>query len=183
MPAVVYGLGAEPEVVSVELGDLRVALSTDAGLNALIALQVDGKEQLCLVKDLQRHPVRRSVLHVDFLRIDEQNEVETEVPLILTGEPKKVTLASGMVDQVLHYVTLLAKPADIPAEVYADVSELEVGESLRVADISLPAGVTASGDPDAPFAVGLITRSTKEYLRELKEEEEGEDPEDILAEL
>ncbi len=168
VPAVVYGMGDNPIQVSVDRADLRGALSTDAGLNALITLEVDGDRQLSIVKDLQRHPVRRDVLHVDFLRINPDLEVEMEVPLLLVGEAKKVTQASGMVDQVMHSVPLLAKPADIPVEVTADVSDLEVGSSLRVSDIALPAGVTAAGDPDATFAVGLITRSTKEYLRQQK---------------
>ena len=112
------------------------------------------------------------MLHVDFLRIDPDHEVEVDVPLILMGEAKKVTQASGMVDQVMHHLPVLAKPADIPVEVTADVSDLEVGSSLRVTDIELPEGVTPAGDPDATFAVGLITRSTKEYLRQQKAEEE-----------
>ena len=175
VPAVVYGMGDNPIAVSVDRADLRGALSTDAGLNALITLEVDGDRQLSIVKDLQRHPVRRDVLHVDFLRIDPDHEVEVDVPLVLVGEAKKVTQASGMVDQVMHQVPLLAKPSDIPTEVTADVSDLEVGSSLRVSDIELPAGVTPAGDPDATFAVGLITRSTKEYLRQQKAlEEEAE---------
>ena len=175
VPAVVYGMGENPLAVSVDRADLRGALSTDAGLNALITLDVDGDRQLSIVKDLQRHPVRRDVLHVDFLRIDPDQAVEVDVPLVLVGEAKKVTQASGMVDQVMHQVPLRAKPSDIPTEVTADVSDLEVGSSLRVSDIELPAGVTPAGDPDATFAVGLITRSTKEYLRQQKAlEEEAE---------
>jgi large subunit ribosomal protein L25 len=173
VPAVVYGMGSAPLTVSVDRTDLRAALNTEAGLNALITLDVEGGRQLSIVKDLQRHPVRRDVLHVDFLRIDPDQEVEVDVPLILTGEAKKVTQASGMVDQVMHHLRVLAKPADIPVEVTADVSGLEVGSSLRVSDIGLPAGVTPAGDADATFAVGLITRSTKEYLRQLKAEEEA----------
>ncbi|MYJ42133.1 MAG: 50S ribosomal protein L25, partial [Acidimicrobiaceae bacterium] len=173
VPAVVYGMGSAPLTVSVDKTALRVALNTEAGLNALITLDVEGGRQLSIVKDLQRHPVRRDVLHVDFLRIDPDQEVEVDVPLTLTGEAKKVTQASGMVDQVMHHLPVLAKPADIPVEVTADVSDLEVGSSLRVSDIDLPAGVTPAGDADATFAVGLITRSTKEYLRQLKAEEEA----------
>ena len=182
VPAVVYGMGDNPIQVSVDRADLRGALSTDAGLNALITLEVDGDRQLSIVKDLQRHPVRRDVLHVDFLRINPDLEVEMEVPLLLVGEAKKVTQASGMVDQVMHSVPLLAKPADIPVEVTADVSDLEVGSSLRVSDIALPAGVTAAGDPDATFAVGLITRSTKEYLRQQKALEEEAEALILMAE-
>ena len=182
VPAVVYGLGENPLTVSVDRADLRGALSTDAGLNALITLDVDGDRQLSIVKDLQRHPVRRDVLHVDFLRIDPDEEVEVDVPLVLIGEAKKVTQASGMVDQVMHQVPLRAKPSEIPTEVTADVSDLEVGSSLRVSDIELPAGVTPAGDPDATFAVGLITRSTKEYLRQQKALEEEAEALILMAE-
>ena len=165
--------------VSFDLADLRTALSTAAGLNAVITLDLDGDRQLSIVKDMQRHPVRRDVIHVDFLRIDPEAEVEVVIPLILTGEAKKVTLASGMVDQVMHQLPVRAKPSEIPIEVYADVSDLEVGSSLRVTDIELPSGVAVCGDPDAPFAVGLITRSTKEYLRRLKAEEDEELEEEV----
>ena len=182
VPAVVYGMGQEPVTVSVDKTDLRVALTTDAGLNALITLDIDGGRQLSIIKDLQRHPVRRDVLHVDFLRIDPDREVEVDVPLLLIGEAKKVTQASGMVDQVMHRLPVLAKPSDIPVEVTADVSDLEVGSSLRVSDIELPAGVAASGDPDATFAVGLITRSTKEYLRQQKALEDEAEAAIIMAE-
>ena len=174
LPAVVYGGGAEPVSVSVDYLELRAALTGYAGLNAPITLDIEGDRQLSMVKDLQRHPVSRDVLHVDFLRIDSGSEVVVEVPLVLTGEAKKVTLASGMVDQVMHRVPVKAKVDDIPPEVTADVSDLEVGSSLRVGDINLPAGVVPAGDVDAPFAVGLITRSTKEYLRQLRAAEEQE---------
>ena len=182
VPAVVYGMGAEALTVSVDTTDLRAALNTAAGLNALITLDVDGGTHLSIVKDLQRHPVRRDLLHVDFLRIDPDQEVEVDVPLVLTGEAKKVTQASGMVDQVMHHLPLRAKPADIPTEVTADVSELEVGSSLRVSDIEYPSGVTPAGDPDATFAVGLITRSTKEYLRQQRAAEEEAEALIVMAE-
>ena len=183
VPAVVYGKGSEPIAVSVDQIDLRTALTTEAGINALITLDIEGSKQLSIVKDLQRHPVRRDVLHVDFIRIDAESEVEVEVPLVLTGEAKEVINANGMVDQVMHNVVILAKPADIPVEVFADVTDLEVGSSLRVVDIDMPAGVTPGSDPEATIATGLITRSTKEFLRaeaiaagELVEEgEEGEE--------
>ena len=175
IPAVVYGLGADPINISVEGLELRAALNTEAGLNALITLDVEGDKQLSIVTDLQGHPVRRDVLHIDFLRIDPDAEVLVEVPLVLIGDAKLVIQASGMVDQIIHNLSVSARPTDIPVEVQADVSDLEVGSSLRVSDIVLPDGVTPAGDPDATFAVGVITRSTKEFLRaERLAEEEAE---------
>jgi len=165
IPAVVYGLGSDPLPVAVEWLELRSVITTDLGLNALITLDIDGKKQLSLVKDIQRHPVRRDVLHVDFIRVDEDAEVEVEVPLILTGEAKLVERANGMVDQLIHNLPILAKPDSIPEVLHADISALEVGNSLRVSEIELPAGVRPAVDPDIAFAVGLITRSTKEFLR------------------
>jgi len=168
VPAVVYGLGSDPLHVAVVWTELRQAITTDQGLNALITLDIDGSKQLSLVKDIQRHPVRRDVLHVDFIRVEADSEVEVEVPLVLTGEAKAVDQASGMVDQIIHNLAVLAKPDAIPEVLHADISALEVGNSLRVSEIDMPPGVRPAGDPDAAFAVGLITRSTKEFLRSEK---------------
>ena len=175
VPAVLYGMSEEPVKVSVTMHDLRHALSGEAGRNVLVLLRIGDVEHPCVVKELQRHPVRREVLHVDFARVDPGEKIEFLVPLVLTGEAKKVTQASGMVDQVIHHLPVRAHIDDIPTRVTADVSDLEVGSSLRVASIDLPEGVVPAGDPEAPFAVGLITRSTKEYLRQLKSQEEAGD--------
>lgn len=187
VPAVVYGLDSDPIPVAVEWTELRSAITTDLGLNALITLDIDGTKQLSLVKDIQRHPVRRDVIHVDFIRVEEDAEVEVEVPLILTGEAKLVERANGMVDQLLHSLPVFAKPDSIPEDLHTDISDLEVGNSLRVGEIELPAGVRLAVDPDVAFAVGLITRSTKEFLRreaaaEAAAEGEGEGAEPEAAE-
>lgn len=174
VPAVVYGLGAEPQKVSVVWTDLRQTLTTDQGLNALITLDIDGTKQLTLIKAIQRHPVRRDVLHVDFIRVEADVEVEVEVPLVLVGEAKAVEQASGMVDQIIHNLAVLAKPDSIPEVLHADVSGLEVGNSLRISEIEFPPGVRPAGDPDTAFAVGLITRSTKEFIRAEKAAAEAE---------
>src|SRR4051794_20199242 len=83
VPATVYGLGGDSVSVSVDWRDLRLALTTDAGLNALVNLEVEGQSDLTIVKDLQRHPIRRDVLHVDFLRVSRDQAIEVEVPVVL----------------------------------------------------------------------------------------------------
>src|SRR5580765_8429350 len=117
IPATVYGLGGDAVSVSVGWRDLRHALTTEAGMNALINLEIDGHaSELTIVKDLQRHPIKRSVLHVDFLRVSRDVAIEVEVPIVLVGEAEQVTRDGGTVDQVMFSLTVKAKPGSIPNE-------------------------------------------------------------------
>lgn len=175
IPGVLYGLGDEPVSVAVAYGELRAALSTDAGLNQLISLDMGGDQQLSIVKELQRHPVRDEVIHVDFLRVDPNQEIAVDVPIILEGDARKVTDQSGMVDQTLFMLTVLATPTTIPNEVTVDISELEINESVRVEDITLPAGVRTEVDPEEAVAVGTVTRSTLEAMAAEEAGEEGDE--------
>lgn len=164
VPAVVYGLDADPVTVSVAWPDLRAALTTDAGLNAVLTLKIDGAEQLSIVRDIQRHPVRRDVIHVDFLRVTADQQIEAEVPVVLIGEALEVTRANGMVDQSIYSLTVSARPADVPDEIVVDITNMTLGDSIRVADLDLPAGVTSEVDPEDSVATSLITRSTREAM-------------------
>ena len=164
IPGVVYGLSQDPVSIDVAWADLREALTTDAGVNAVIHLEIGGEKQMSIVKEIQRHPVGRDVTHVDFLRIDPNQDVTVDVPLVMVGDAKAVTDADGMVDQNLFSLTVNAAPDSIPNELEVDISDLTVGDSLRVADIALPAGVTTDVDPEETVAVGMITRSTLEAM-------------------
>ncbi len=110
VPGVVYGLGADPVAVTVEWRPFRETLITDAGLNVLIDLDIDGDVALCMVKELQRHPIRGNVLHVDFLRVSRDAAITVEVPVVLEGEAREVEMADGLVDQVLFTLSVTAKP-------------------------------------------------------------------------
>jgi len=164
LPGVVYGLGLDTQPVAVDYREARGALTTDAGLNAILNLDVDGDQQLCIVKEVQRHPVRDEVIHVDFLRVDPNVEVEVDVPIVLTGEAREVANENGMVDQSLFTISVYAKPMSIPNELEVDISALTVGDSIRVGDVPLPDGVRAATDADEAVAVGMVTRSTLEAM-------------------
>ncbi|MGI9601249.1 MAG: 50S ribosomal protein L25 [Acidimicrobiales bacterium] len=164
VPGVVYGLGQDSQSLAVEWPALRKALTTDAGLNALIDLDVDGSRQLSIVKELQRHPVRRDVIHVDFLRIDPDSEIQVEVPITLTGEAREVTAENGMVDQTMFALPVYSKPDAIPDLLEIDISELTVGDALHVGDLSLPTGVRTEVDEEEAIAIALVTRSTIEAM-------------------
>jgi len=176
VPAVVYGLSQDPVSIDVDWPDLRRALTTDAGVNAVIHLEFGGAKQMSIVKDIQRHPVRRDVIHVDFLRIDPKQDVTVDVPIVMVGEAKEVSDADGMVDQNLFSLTVNAAPDSIPNELEIDISDLVIGDSKRVGDIALPAGVTTEVDAEETVAVGMITRSTLEAMAadEAAEEEAAE---------
>ena len=185
VPGVLYGLGQDPEIFSVDYGDLRGALTTDAGLNALIQLSVNGTNQLSILKTLQRHPVKDEVIHVDFVRVDPNQELAIEVPIVLEGVAKKVTDQNGMVDQTMFSLSVLSLPDSIPNELTADVSELEINDAIRVSDVVLPEGVRTEVDPEEAIAVGTVTRSTMESMAaeeasevEGDEEMEGETSEE-----
>ena len=175
VPGVIYGLDSDPTSFSVDYGDLRRALTTDAGLNALIQIDTGGGQELSILKDLQRHPVRDEVTHVDFIRIDADAELSVDVNLILEGEAKDVTDQDGMVDQALFQMTVLAAPQSIPNEIIIDVTDLKLHDSIRVADVVLPAGVRTEMDPEEAVAIGTVTRSTLEAMAaEEAAEAEGE---------
>lgn len=174
VPAVVYGLGADPLAVAVEWPELRKALTTDLGLNALITLDIDGDQALAVVKDLQRHPVRRDVIHVDFLRVTEDQTIDVEVPVVLEGEARNVTMYDGMIDQSMYTMTVSVRPADAPEQIVVDVTDLELGETIKVSDVILPAGAVSAMDPDETVAIALITRSTREAMRQAEAAEAAE---------
>ena len=142
VPAVVYGLSQDPVSIDVDWPELRRVLTTDAGVNAVIHLEFGGEKQMSIVKDIQRHPVRRDVTHIDFLRIDPKQDVTVDVPVVMVGEAKEVTDADGMVDQNMFSLSVSAAPDNIPNELEIDISDLTVGDSKRVGDIFLPIGVT-----------------------------------------
>lgn len=180
IPGIVYGLDAEPTIVAIGYSDLREAMSTIAGLNAVISLDVDGSVEQCIVKELQRHPVRDEVIHVDFLRVDPDQEVAVDVPINVIGVAKEVEQVSGMIDQTMFSLTVLAKPGSIPNDLEVDITNLTVGESARVADILLPEGVRTEIDPEDPVAVAVVTRSTIEAMA-ADEAADAEDGDGVAA--
>lgn len=173
IPAVVYGLKSDTASVSVQLSDLRAALSTAAGRNAVLTLDIEGSKEMGIVKDIQWHPYRDEVLHVDFLRINPDQDVTVEVPIQATGDPHTLNLAGGILDQLLFTLTVVTKPNLIPDLIEVDVTELEVGDTITVGDISMPTGSTTPVDTETSVLVGAAPRIA-EVEAEVEEAEELE---------
>ncbi len=162
IPGVLYGHGAEPRPVVVERRELRQALTTEAGMNALIDLEVDGDQHLTIVRDIQRDPVRNRVTHVDFILVSRDEVMTVEVPVVLTGSGEAVTREGGTVDQVAFSVTVSATPGRIPNELSVDVSGMAIGDTIRVGDLQAPTGVTIEVDPDEPVVTATVSHVTIE---------------------
>jgi large subunit ribosomal protein L25 len=183
VPAVLYGRGAEPRAITVDWRDLRLALTTEKGLNALITLSVDGTSTPAIVKEMQRHPVRRDVLHIDFLAVDVDKPIATDVPIVMEGEALLVYREQGVVDQIMNAIVVHAKPDRIPGHLSVDISALEIGHTITVADLVLPEGVTIDADPEEPVVIAQLTSlALAEEEAEAAEGEEGEGEEGEGAE-
>ena len=153
IPGVVYGHGIEPIPVAVDARALRAALTTDAGLNALLNLDLGSSAHLTLARELQRHPVRHTVVHVDFQVVRRDEVIAAEVPIALVGEAEEVHRGAGVVDQQLFALVVHATPGRIPNTIEVDVSRLTIGDTVRVGDLRLPSGVTSDVDVEAAIVV------------------------------
>jgi large subunit ribosomal protein L25 len=158
IPAVVYGHGMEPLSIAVGRRDLRLAVSGPAGLNTVLDLTVDGTVYPALIKHVDRHPVRRTIQHLDFIQVNLNEEITVSVPVHLVGEAKAVMQNNGLVDPALDQLEVVTTPRNIPDSIVIDVTDMTMDTVIRIEDIELPAGVTATGDPEAPVVTVLVMR-------------------------
>ncbi|TVR25490.1 MAG: 50S ribosomal protein L25 [Ilumatobacter sp.] len=166
IPAVVYGLGMEPISISVARRDLRQALSGSAGMNTVLDLTVDGNVYPAIIKELQRHPTRRTVSHVDFIQINLSEEIRVHVPLRLEGDAHEVMNNNGLVDPAVDSIEVATTPRLIPDEIVIDISEMTMDSVIRLGDVALPDGVVATGDPESPVVTVLVMRAEVEEIEE-----------------
>jgi large subunit ribosomal protein L25 len=157
IPAVVYGQGMDPLAVSVERRDLRLALSGTAGANTVLSLEVGGTTYNAVVKELQRHPIKRTVSHIDFLTVNMNEVLTVHVPLRLEGEAKAVASEGGLVDPAVDSIEVSCTPGNIPDEFVIDITDMQPHDIVRLGDVKMPKGVTPTGDLDMPVVTILIT--------------------------
>jgi large subunit ribosomal protein L25 len=174
VPGVLYGHGMAPIALAVDRRELRHALTGAAGVNAVVQLRVDGATHPTVVKDLQRHPVRHTVTHVDFIVVRMDEEITVDVPVVLEGEPKQVLSEGGVIEHQLSALAVITTPRDIPTHLTVDISGLAIGDVIRVGDLTLPRGVSTDVDPEAPVVVAAGAAIEPEPEVAEGEGEEGE---------
>ena len=159
IPGVIYGHGMTPLSVSVDRRELRHAVSGAAGTNTVLDLTVDGKVYPAIIKDLQRHPVRRTVTHIDFLQVNLDESITVSVPLRLEGEATQVQNNNGLVDPAVDSIEVVTTPRSIPAEFVIDISGMTMDTVIRLSDVPMPDGVVPTGDPESPVVTVLTMRA------------------------
>ncbi|HTU99866.1 MAG TPA: 50S ribosomal protein L25 [Luteitalea sp.] len=136
IPAVVYGGGQEPQAVAVSPKELSRLLHSEAGLNTLIDLTLDGATTKVIVKDFLLQPVTHHLLHADFYRVDVNKKVQVKVAVRLHGEPRGVKLQGGVLDFVHREVEVETLPTEIPEHIDIEVGELSIGDGVYVRDVA-----------------------------------------------
>jgi large subunit ribosomal protein L25 len=187
VPAVVYGHGREPQSVAINTRELEKLLDHIAAESTVIDLAIDGKSSRTLIREIQRHPFKRQILHVDFQELVAGEKITVRLPIVLIGVPDGVRMDGGILDQTMRELLVEVDPSNIPNHVELDVTKLVIGSSVHVSDIPLPEGVEVVDDSDASVCVvsapraaveavaaeEAATTAEPEVIRAKKDEDEG----------
>jgi len=179
IPAIIYGHKREPQSLSINSRDLDKLLDHISAESTVIELNLDGTMSRTLIREIQRHPFRREILHVDFQELVAGEKVIVSIPIVLTGVPEGVRLGGGILDQTMRELEIKVDPADIPNHVEADVNALQIGSSLHVRDLKIPDGVEVMDDKDASVCVVGAPRAVIEAVAATEAPEAGAEPEVI----
>lgn len=163
IPAVLYGHGSEPRHISLPDREFEHALRTEAGLNVLLTLDLDGGSELALPKAIQRDPLRGVIEHADLILVRRGEKVTIEVPVQVTGE----IAPGGLLDQQLMTLSVVAEATHIPQNFQVDVSGAEVGHAVHAGDVELPSGTELQTDPEATVVHVLAAPTAEQIEAEL----------------
>ncbi len=172
VPGVLYGRGLDSTPLTVDRRELYSALHTEAGTNALINLEVGSDKFLTVARELQRHPVRGEIIHLDFISIALDEKINAEVGIEYLGEPEGAK-EGGILETLRTSVMLLALPTEIPSSIPLDISALEVGMTLTAADLPVIEGVEYLEDEVTPLVNVIIPRILEVEEPEVELDEDG----------
>lgn len=162
VPGIIYGHAREPQPLSLPARELEKLLSTIAAGSTVVELALAGGTTRTLIREVQRHPFKKQILHVDFQELVAGEKVTVEVPLVFVGIPEGVRLSGALLEQILHSIEVLVDPASMPNHIDVDVTNLAMGHSLHVRDIQLPPGLEVLTDEDATICAVIAPRAVLE---------------------
>jgi len=182
IPGVLYGRGHKPHPITVSERELRRVLTGSAGLHAILDVVLEGQKTThsSILKDYQVDPIRGKIDHFDLQEVRLDQPIQTSVVVELVGESVGAK-AGGVLSQVAREVRVEALPLEVPERLELDVTAMEIGDSLRLTDLSAPEGVTLLDDPEIVLATVTVPTRVEEPEEEVEEGEEGEVPEGEAA--
>ncbi|MBA3919600.1 MAG: 50S ribosomal protein L25 [Gemmatimonas sp.] len=153
IPAVIYGHNREPQSLVLNSRETEKLVKSISTKSTVIELSIDGKTARTLIREVQRHPFKRTILHIDFQELVAGETVTVKCPIVYVGTPEGVRLEGGILDQIMHELTIQVDPGNIPNHIDVDVSGVKLGKSLHVSDLTLPAGIKVMDDAGSTVCV------------------------------
>lgn len=181
IPSVVYGGGSDVKNVKVHAKTFRDMLNHAASDSILVTLDLDNSDtQLAFLQDVQHNALTGEILHVDFLAVNQDTSITANIPLELVGESEGVALG-GQLEQMLHSLEISCLPKDLPENIEADISALDIGDALNIGEITFPEGVVPTLGEDVVVAIVAKARTSQAEEDEAAEAEAAEGAEGAVA--
>lgn len=171
VPAILYGPAIDSQPLSVDAKAMAQALHTEAGANVLINLEVDGRRYLTMPREIQRDPLRGTLVHVDLVNVARDVKINADVPIHLVGEAPGVKMG-GVIEHHLWELKVAAFPSDVPPAIEIDIAGLGIGDHLRVSDVVVPSGVEVFSPPEE-IIVSVVEPQVMQVAPEGEEVAEG----------
>ena len=162
VPAVIYGHGREPQSLAVNTREVDKLLGQFSAASTVIELSIEGKVARTLIREIQRHPFKRHIVHIDFQELVAGEKVTVSVPLRFTGTADGVRNSGGILEETMHQIHIRVDPSIIPDHVDVDVTPLTIGHSIHIRDINLPEGVQVLDDAGATVCVCTAPKTVVE---------------------
>ncbi|HEV8217372.1 MAG TPA: 50S ribosomal protein L25/general stress protein Ctc [Gemmatimonadaceae bacterium] len=162
VPAIIYGHGREPQSLAINTREVERLLGTISAGSTVIELNVGGTTARTLIREIQRHPFKRSIIHIDFQELVAGEKVTVSVPLRFTGTADGVRNSGGILEETMHQVHVRVDPSMIPDHIDVDVTPLTIGHSFHISDLKLPEGISVLDDAGATVCVCTAPKTVEE---------------------
>jgi large subunit ribosomal protein L25 len=166
IPSVIYGHGREPQSLQTNARETERLLKGIATSATVIELNIDGTVAKTLIREIQRHPFKRHIMHIDFQELVAGETVSVRCPIVYVGTPDGVRHEGGLLDQIMHELHIEVDPSNIPNHIDIDISHLKLGKSMHVSDLKLAAGIKLLDDPDSTICVVQAPKAAVEATPE-----------------
>ena len=164
IPAVIYGHGREAQSLMINARETDKLLKSIAISSTVIELSIEGKSARTLIREVQRHPFKRTITHIDFQELVAGETVSVRCPIVYVGVPEGVRLEGGLLDQIMHQLHIEVDPSAIPNHIDVDVSALKIGNTLHVSDLVLPAGIKVLDEPGTTVCIVQVPKVAVEAV-------------------